>query len=97
MTLAAGSAPSAAQWAVFAVADVAVIFVLPGFVWLYWLHQHDRLQESEIPPAALEAGDGEDPQPRSRREPARATRPRGGGVRRLRRRRRSERRSVGHP
>jgi hypothetical protein len=48
---------------VFAVAGLAVVFVLPGFVWLYWLQQHGRLQESEIPPVPLEAGAGEGPPP----------------------------------
>ena len=63
MTLAEGSAPASAQWAVFAVAGLAVVFVLPGFVWLYWLQQHGRLQESEIPPVPREAGAGEGPPP----------------------------------
>jgi cytochrome d ubiquinol oxidase subunit II len=47
LTLQAGSAPSAALWTELVVAGLAVLFVVPGFVWLYWLQQHGQLRESE--------------------------------------------------
>lgn len=46
LTLAAGSAPSASVQAEFGVAVLAVLLVVPSFAYLYWLQQHERLQES---------------------------------------------------
>jgi cytochrome bd ubiquinol oxidase subunit II len=62
LTLAESSAPESTQLALFAVAGLAVLFVLPGFVWLYWLQQHEMLHESHppVPPAAVA---GETPVP----------------------------------
>jgi cytochrome bd ubiquinol oxidase subunit II len=51
VTLAQGGAPEAAQLALFVALGLAVLLVLPAFVWLYWLHQHGMLHESEPPPA----------------------------------------------
>jgi cytochrome d ubiquinol oxidase subunit II len=50
VTLAQSSAPEPAQVALFVALGLAVLLVLPAFVWLYWLHQHERLYESEPPP-----------------------------------------------
>jgi cytochrome d ubiquinol oxidase subunit II len=55
LTLGQSSGPETTQVAVFVAAGLAVLLVLPGFVWLYWLQQHGRLQEDE-PPAGLEEG-----------------------------------------
>jgi cytochrome d ubiquinol oxidase subunit II len=54
LTLQAAAAPASSALAVFAAAGLALLFVLPGFAWLYWLQQHDVLAESEaepVPPA----------------------------------------------
>ncbi|NMH99961.1 cytochrome d ubiquinol oxidase subunit II [Pseudonocardia acidicola] len=56
LTLAQSSAPEPAQVALFVALGLAVVFVLPAFVWLYWLQQHEELHESPpppVPPAAL--------------------------------------------
>jgi cytochrome d ubiquinol oxidase subunit II len=57
LTLAESSAPESTQLALFAVAGLAVLFVLPAFAWLYWLQQHEMLHESHppVPPAAVAA------------------------------------------
>lgn len=47
LTLADGSAPTSALWALIAVAVLAVLIVGPAFVYLYWLQQHERLAETE--------------------------------------------------
>jgi cytochrome bd ubiquinol oxidase subunit II len=49
LTLAESSAPEATQLSLFAVAGLALLLVLPGFGWLYWLQQHEMLQESHPP------------------------------------------------
>ena len=61
LTLAESSAPISTQLALFAVLGLAVLFVLPGFVWLYWLQQHGQLHESQpppVPPTAVAATSG---------------------------------------
>jgi cytochrome d ubiquinol oxidase subunit II len=55
LTLAQSSAPVAAQLSLFAVLGLAALFVLPGFVWLYWLQQHEMLQQSHPPPTPTAA------------------------------------------
>jgi hypothetical protein len=63
VTLAQSSAPEPAQVALFVALGLAVLLVLPAFGWLYWLHQHDRLYESQpppvpVPPPAVAAANG---------------------------------------
>jgi cytochrome bd ubiquinol oxidase subunit II len=59
LTLAESSAPEATQLSLFAVAGLALLLVLPGFGWLYWLQQHEMLQETQppVPPADVTAED----------------------------------------
>ena len=55
LTLAESSAPEPSQLALFAALGLAVLLVLPAFVWLYWLQQHGMLRESEpapVPPTS---------------------------------------------
>lgn len=47
LTLADGSAPPSALGALLAVAALAALLVIPCFVYLYWLQQHERLVETE--------------------------------------------------
>jgi cytochrome bd ubiquinol oxidase subunit II len=53
LTLAQSSAPVAAQLSLFAALGLAVLLVLPGFVWLYWLQQHEMLKEPHPRPMPL--------------------------------------------
>lgn len=46
LTLGAGSAPVATLNAELAVIGMAALFVVPAFVYLYWLQQHGRLTQS---------------------------------------------------
>jgi cytochrome d ubiquinol oxidase subunit II len=76
LTLAQSSAPTPSQLALFAALGLAVLLVLPAFVWLYWLQQHGMLRESEpssVPSAATPAGttrtDGPATAPRRGPEP----------------------------
>lgn len=61
LTLAQSSAPVAAQLSLFAVLGLAVLFVLPGFVVLYWLQQHQMLHESHPSPTPSAAGESRVP------------------------------------
>jgi cytochrome d ubiquinol oxidase subunit II len=54
LTLGAAAGVPATQIALFVAAGLAVLFVLPGFVWLYWLQQHGELEEPEEPLGAEE-------------------------------------------
>jgi cytochrome d ubiquinol oxidase subunit II len=47
LTLADGSASGSALWALLAVVALAVVLVVPSFVYLYWLQQHEQLAETE--------------------------------------------------
>lgn len=47
LTLQAGAAPAAGPAAEVVVAGMAVVFVVPSFVWLYWLQQHGQLVDTE--------------------------------------------------
>lgn len=47
LTLTDGSASISALWALLAVVGLAVLLVVPSFVYLYWLQQHGRLVETE--------------------------------------------------
>ena len=47
LSLTAGSAPPSALRAELAVVGLAVLIVVPSFVWLYWLQQHGKLVEGE--------------------------------------------------
>ena len=76
LTLAQSSAPEPSQLALFAALGLAVLLVLPAFVWLYWLQQHSMLRESEpspVPSAATPGGttrtDGPATAPRRGPEP----------------------------
>jgi cytochrome bd ubiquinol oxidase subunit II len=60
LTLGAAAGPPASQIAVFVAAGLAVLFVLPGFVWLYWLQQHGELEEPEEPLGVEEAAGTDD-------------------------------------
>lgn len=59
LTLAQSSAPVAAQLSLLAVLGLAVLFVLPGFMWLYWLQQHEVLHESHPSPTPTTASAAE--------------------------------------
>ncbi|WP_328460047.1 cytochrome d ubiquinol oxidase subunit II [Streptomyces sp. NBC_00448] len=59
LTLAAGSAPTAAAQAEFAVAALAALLVVPSFGYLYWLQQHGRLQEGSSASLRAAAGPGD--------------------------------------
>jgi cytochrome bd ubiquinol oxidase subunit II len=59
LTLAQSSAPLSTQLALFAVLGLAVLFVLPGFAWLYWLQQREVLRVSQPPPVPPAAPGGE--------------------------------------
>jgi cytochrome bd ubiquinol oxidase subunit II len=64
LSLADGSAPPTALAAELVVMGLAALLVLPSFVYLYWLQQHERLQESEssdeLQRAAMAANRAED-------------------------------------
>ena len=55
LTLAQGSAPMSTLHAEFAVVGLAVLLVVPAFVFLYWLQQHGRLGEDEVRESLLRA------------------------------------------
>ena len=70
LTLSAGSAPRASLLAELAVIGLAALLVVPSFVYLYWLQQHGRLQEtasSEELRAAVAVQEGRPAQPRAGR------------------------------
>ncbi|MDT7706297.1 MAG: cytochrome bd ubiquinol oxidase subunit [Pseudonocardiales bacterium] len=58
LTLAQSSAPEPSQLALFAALGLAVLLVLPAFVWLYWLQQHEELHESQPAPVPSPAPAG---------------------------------------
>jgi len=59
LSLAEGSAPTAALLAEFAVIGLALLFVAPAFVYLYWLQQHERLAVTEESDVLEQAGAAE--------------------------------------
>jgi cytochrome bd ubiquinol oxidase subunit II len=78
LTLSQSSAPVAAQLSLFAVLGLAVLFVLPGFVWLYWLQQHEMLHQPHPPPTPTTTTTAENPAPTNDRlttRPATPSRP----------------------
>jgi cytochrome d ubiquinol oxidase subunit II len=63
LTLQQGGAPRSTLWAELAVVSMLVLLVVPGFAYLYWLHQHEQLQETEASSELRLAAAAEDSSP----------------------------------
>lgn len=66
LSLRQGSAPAMSLNAEIAVMGMAAVFVLPSFVYLYWLHQHERLAVSDESPELLRSVARQNGQPPAR-------------------------------